>query len=119
MHRGGFLSPDRKVFVPKHIWVQKGAKFTAMQAKSECAESLVNEFRQVPPPAGSEGASGCRCTRAPRVQRRRAREPTSDGSTRPVLPTSRPTADPRGQRHGRYVQWTCGSHGSSRVNWSA
>ena len=57
MHRGGFLSPDRKVFVPKHIWVQKGAKFTAMQAKSECAESLVNEFRQVPPPQ-----------RAPRVQ---------------------------------------------------
>ena len=51
MSRGGFLSPDRRVYVPKRVWLQKGARFIALQAKLECAEVLVTELRRV---AGAE-----------------------------------------------------------------
>ena len=47
MSRGGFLSPDRRVYVPKRVWLQKGARFIALQAKLECAEVLVTELRRV------------------------------------------------------------------------
>jgi hypothetical protein len=32
MSRGGFLSPDRRVYVAKRVWLQKGARFIALQA---------------------------------------------------------------------------------------
>ena len=47
MARGGHLSPDGRVYVPKRVWLQKGARFTALQAKLECAECLVNELRRI------------------------------------------------------------------------
>ena len=47
MSRGGFLSPDARVYVPKRVWLQKGARFTALQAKLDCAECLVNELRRI------------------------------------------------------------------------
>ena len=47
MSRGGFLSPDRRVYVARRVWLQKGARFTALQAKLDCAECLVNELRRV------------------------------------------------------------------------
>ena len=64
MSRGGFLSPDRRVYVPKRVWLQKGARFIALQAKLECAEVLVTELRRVaaaelaqPKPVGKELSS--------------------------------------------------------------
>ena len=47
MSRGGFLSPDRRVYVAKRVWLQKGARFIALQAKLDCAEVLVTELRRV------------------------------------------------------------------------
>ena len=32
MSRGGFLSPDRRVYVARRVWLQKGARFIALQA---------------------------------------------------------------------------------------
>ena len=47
MEHGGFLTPDGRVFVPRRLWVQKGARFTAMAAKLECAQCLLAELRRV------------------------------------------------------------------------
>lgn len=47
MTRGGFLSLDRSVYIPRRVWLQKGAKFTAFASKLDCAECLVNELRAV------------------------------------------------------------------------
>jgi hypothetical protein len=44
MLRGGYLSPDKRVFVPRRVWVQKGARFTALAAKSDCAQCLSAEL---------------------------------------------------------------------------
>ena len=47
MSHGGFLSPDGRVYVPRRMWLQKGAKFGALGAKLDCAETLVNRLRTV------------------------------------------------------------------------
>ena len=44
MMQGGYLSSDGRIFVPRRVWVQKGARFTAMAAKADCAQCLVTEF---------------------------------------------------------------------------
>ena len=45
MSRGGFLSPDRRVYVAKRVWLQKGARFIALQA------SAIPEPSPNPPPS--------------------------------------------------------------------
>jgi len=47
MTRGGYLSSDKRIYVPSRVWLQKGARFAAYGSKLECAECLVNELRQV------------------------------------------------------------------------
>jgi len=47
MAGGGYLSADGRVYVPRRVWLQKGARFVALGAKLECAECLVNELRRL------------------------------------------------------------------------
>jgi len=47
MQSGGYLSADSRVFVPRRVWVQKGARFTAMAAKLECAQCLIAELTRM------------------------------------------------------------------------
>ena len=47
MARGGFLSADMRVYVPRRLWLQKGARFVALGAKLDCAECVVNELRRM------------------------------------------------------------------------
>lgn len=47
MEHGGYLSPDGRVFVPRRVWLQKGARFTAMSAKLECAQCLLAELNRL------------------------------------------------------------------------
>lgn len=42
--QGGFLTTDGSVFVPRRVWLQRGARFTAMAAKVDCAQCLTTEF---------------------------------------------------------------------------
>ena len=52
MQSGGYLTPDRRVFIPRRVWLQKGARFVAMAAKTDCAQCLIAEFARVwPAPA--------------------------------------------------------------------
>ena len=44
MQHGGYLTPDGRVFAPRRLWLQKGAKFAAMTAKVECAQCLLAEL---------------------------------------------------------------------------
>ena len=47
MEKGGYLSPDGRVFVPRRLWVQKGARFTALAAKLECAQCVLSELQRL------------------------------------------------------------------------
>jgi len=47
MQFGGYLSPDARVFVPRRLWVQKGARFIGLAAKAECAQCLIGELQRV------------------------------------------------------------------------
>jgi hypothetical protein len=44
MQHGGYLTPDARVYVPRRVWMQRGARFTGMAAKLECAQCLLTEF---------------------------------------------------------------------------
>lgn len=44
MQHGGYLTPDGRVFVPRRLWTQRGAKFLGLAAKHECATCLLAEF---------------------------------------------------------------------------
>ena len=47
MLQGGYMSSDARVFVPRRVWVQKGSKLAARDAKLECAQCLVVELQKV------------------------------------------------------------------------
>ena len=48
MAGGGYHhGADGRVYVPRRVWLQKGARFVALGAKLECAECLVNELRRL------------------------------------------------------------------------
>ena len=47
IEHGGYLSPDGRVYVPRRLWLQKGARFTAMAAKLECAHCLYAELHRM------------------------------------------------------------------------
>ena len=47
MLHGGYVSSDGRVYVPRRVWVQKGARFTAMAAKADCAQCLMAELARV------------------------------------------------------------------------
>jgi hypothetical protein len=47
MLQGGYMSSDARVFVPRRVWVQKGGKLAARDAKLECAQCLVVELQKV------------------------------------------------------------------------
>ena len=46
MLHGGYLTPDGTIFVPRRVWMQKGARFTALAAKTECATCLIAELQR-------------------------------------------------------------------------
>ena len=47
MRRGGYLTADRAVYVPRSLWVQRGAKFVALASKAESAEAIGAELGRV------------------------------------------------------------------------
>ena len=47
MQHGGYLTPDGTVFVPRRLWVQKGARFIGLAAKVECVQCLLPELQRI------------------------------------------------------------------------